>query len=71
MIITKTTHGYVEQFYDTDAQAWLKQEFKSGGIVEYSVDGDDINQVDFEDRVCGLVPYLAFDMVQPKTEALT
>lgn len=65
MVISKITTGFVIQNFDTELQAWVSQEFVAGDEVDYEVDGDPINEADFEDRVLTGQFYLPFDMVQP------
>ena len=67
MIITKITTGTVIQEFDTDKQEFVSQRFEAGDEVTYEVEGDEVNQSDFQDRLVEHSGYLAFDMVQPGT----
>ena len=59
-IITKTTYGFVTQYYDTTIGKWTSQEFVAGDMVDYT---DEANN-NINDKGAKL-PYLPFDMVQP------
>jgi len=66
MVITKITTGVVIQEFDTDTQQFTSQRFEAGGEVSYEVEGDGVNQTDFEDRLVSHSGYLPFIMVQPE-----
>jgi len=65
MVIKKITYGFVIQNFDTDKQEFINQEFVAGDQVEFEIDGDGINEEDFEDRLVSHDGYLPFEMVQP------
>lgn len=65
MLVKKITHGYVVQIYDTEAQAFVSQDFVAGDECEYEDEND--NPVDrsvMSDEL-GNPKYLAYTMVQP------
>lgn len=59
MIVKKITTGFVIQYFETETQKFLSQEFIAGDEVE--VEDLEGNSLD-EDEVS---EYLPFDMVQP------
>ena len=65
MIIQKITTGFVIQNFDTDAQNFTSQEFVAGDQVDFEIDGDAIDSIEFEDKLVDHSGYLPFEMVQP------
>ena len=74
MIINKITYGFVIQSFDTEKQAWTKQEFIAGDNCEYEADSQPVSSRVLCDAVTnpelveseGDEPYLPFEMTQPK-----
>lgn len=56
-MFTKTTHGFVTQYYDDRGECY-RQEFIAGDIVEYEQGEEPIDPPDNE-------KYMPFEMVQP------
>lgn len=66
MVIQKITTGVVIQEFNTDTQQFVSQRFEAGDEVSYEVDGNEVNQTDFENRLVSHGGYLPFTMVQPE-----
>ena len=62
MKVTKFTHGFVAQVFDTKKNEFVEQNFTAGDEVEWeTASGNNFDPDDLD----GPEPYLPFDMVQP------
>ena len=59
MIVKKITSGFVIQYFETETEKFLSQEFIAGDEVEVEdLEGNSLDEDDVSE-------YLPFDMVQP------